>query len=206
MKNSSSSLIIPESPTHAEQGETYESFLGAFFRTKKIYDFENFDLSQLDIKLLQENNKVYGSQEDVAIKNIYATNNIAIIENFKIQVAQNVFSYLSSLEKPITNEEQIAQRFVRYLKKREEEMFSSISEYFIFWIFCLDFLRLDLNKILQKFNMVLTTDEANLLYLMIYREFSENVVNLKCVSDWVKVCYCILIILLNLGRLIITKD
>jgi len=173
MKNHSSSLIIPESPAHVTQEETYESFLGSFFRTKKIYDFENFDLSHLDIKLLQDNNKVYGTQEDIAIKNIYASNNIAIIENFKIQVAQTIFNYLSSSETPITNDYQISQRFLRHLRKKEEEMFSSISE-------------LELNKILQKFNLTPTTDEANLLYLLIYREFSENVVNLKCVTEFVK--------------------
>jgi len=128
MKNHSSSLIIPESPAHVTQEETYESFLGSFFRTKKIYDFENFDLSHLDIKLLQDNNKVYGTQEDIAIKNIYASNNIAIIENFKIQVAQTIFNYLSSSETPITNDYQISQRFLRHLRKKEEEMFSSISE------------------------------------------------------------------------------
>ncbi len=188
--SSSSLLLAAESPKHEEsRGDDYETFLSNFFKTKTLYDFETFDLNLLDTQLLQERNKPRGTQEELSIKNLYATNNISIIENFKITIAKTVYSALEDAEKqPIPSDDQIFARLQKFLRKTEDEMYRSLNEYReLFWNVIKVFSRLELGKILQRFNLKLTIDETNLFYFLMYGEFSENTVNLSCLANWVKV-------------------
>ena len=135
MAHSSKSLVLADAhtPKSEERGTDYEAFLANFFKTKTLYDFENFDLNLLDTQLLQENNKPRGTQEEVSIRNLYATNNLAIIENFKITIAKTVFATLDEADKlPISSDDQIFARLMKYLRKTEEEMYRSLNEYNLF--------------------------------------------------------------------------
>jgi len=129
--SSSSLLLAAESPKHEEnRGDDYETFLSNFFKTKNLYDFENFDLNLLDTQLLQEKNKPKGTQEELSIKNLYAANNVSIIENFKITIAKTIYSVLEEAEKqPIPSDDQIFARLQKFLRKTEDDMYRSLNEY-----------------------------------------------------------------------------
>jgi len=176
MGHTNKSIIIAETSKPEERaGEDYEAFLANFFKTKNLYDFENFDLNLLDTELLQEKNKPKGTQEEISIRNLYATNNLALIENFKITIAKTVFTTLNE-QQLIASDDQIFPRLMKYLRRTEEEMYRSLNE-------------LELGKVFQRFNITLTIDETNLLYFLIYGEFSENAVNVSCIVNWIQAYY-----------------
>jgi len=134
MGHTNKSIIIAETSKPEERaGEDYEAFLANFFKTKNLYDFENFDLNLLDTELLQEKNKPKGTQEEISIRNLYATNNLALIENFKITIAKTVFTTLNE-QQLITSDDQIFPRLMKYLRRTEEEMYRSLNEYIFFFL------------------------------------------------------------------------
>ena len=47
--------------------------------------------------------------------------------------------------------------------------------------------RVDFAKILQTFDLKMTLDETNLLFMLIYRAFGENSVTVGCIMEWLKV-------------------
>ncbi len=127
LPNLSSSVLLTET-TRKEAGETLEMYLGRYFKTKQIFIFENYDLGLLDHKLLENNNQVTGSQDEIAIKNVYASNNMAILNNFLVSVAHKLYIYLTNKSSKTITEDQFTRYFQDFLKKREEELFIPITE------------------------------------------------------------------------------
>ena len=183
MSNNAKSIIQPQEIEISD----VDKLLGRYFKTKTLYKFENYDLEKLDVPLLQQGNKPYGTEEERAIRGLSAQNNLAIIQNFKIILAQIIFNFLSAQQRPITRDDQIFPRIKDYLKKDMEEMYRSLDEYYILIDSDINHFRAEFEAILQKFEIKTTTDESNLLFYLIYAEFAKNAMNMNCIVEWVKV-------------------
>jgi hypothetical protein len=124
--HSNSMSVGGESPK--KEGDNFESILAQFFALKTLHDFQHFDLNNLDIPLLQHKNKPQGNVDEVAIKNIYASNNLALIENFQTSVANKIYDVLVNQEKMISNSEQVLFGLTIYLKKSQHETYSAFTQ------------------------------------------------------------------------------
>lgn len=121
-----SMVLGGESPK--KEADNFESILAQFFALKTLHDFQHFDLENLDIELLQQKNRPQGTPDEITIKNIYASNNLALIENFQTSIAIKVYDVLRNQEKLITNNEQILFGLTYYLKKGQHETYSAFTQ------------------------------------------------------------------------------
>jgi hypothetical protein len=55
----------------------------------------------------------------------------------------------------------------------------------------------DFLKITQMFGIKLSVDESNLLYLLIFKSFADNIVTIVTIMEWVKVLdvfFCLVLV------------
>lgn len=98
-----------------------------FFGRKQMYELKNYDLDQIDTQIFKTINQPAEDTEK-AVRNILFSNTQAIIENFEIQVARQIYQKLftSTLEAPDALMKEIFLKFFRY---KENDLYQPILEY-----------------------------------------------------------------------------
>jgi len=110
-----------------EEESNLESALAQFFKKKPLFELEHYDLNHLDINLIQKKNTAEGNASEIAIQNIYAHNNLGILENFQIKVAEEIYSKLFPIKSDVKDAE-LRSAFMQFIRKKEEDLFTPIHE------------------------------------------------------------------------------
>jgi hypothetical protein len=77
--------------------------------------------------LIRTKNATQGSATEIAVQNIYAHNNLGILDNFQIKVAEEIYSKLFPVQSEV-KDNQFKDSFMQFTRKKEEDLYTAIHE------------------------------------------------------------------------------